>query len=202
MLELVFSAYGSIYTHILENIYPAKNSTGFPERNLSVNFSKAYERIALEKGDNAYSWFEFQFGAMNSFHVDAVIINDTLQEIYIIESKRYSNPTAKMREVGEDIDRIYDFIEELKKENLNEIIRIDLSKFEHYYGIILADVWTETPLKKDILKAYEMGNFLDSFKKQIGNKHDLKEVQYFIQNFDYIKNVNKYHLISLCWEIR
>lgn len=42
----VFGEYQGIYKKILGSFYPAKNSTGFQERNLSVNLSKAYEKVA------------------------------------------------------------------------------------------------------------------------------------------------------------
>ena len=61
-LESIFNLYKSRYLRIFEKIYPARNSTGFPERNLSVNFTKAYETYYL----NCYviSWFELQFGVI------------------------------------------------------------------------------------------------------------------------------------------
>ena len=58
--DIVFLRYGDMYREILNEIYPAKNRTGFSERNLSVNFSKAFEKIACESGQKAISWFEFQ----------------------------------------------------------------------------------------------------------------------------------------------
>ena len=40
MLEEVFKNYDLIYRNILKNFYPSLGSTGFQERNLTVNFSK------------------------------------------------------------------------------------------------------------------------------------------------------------------
>ena len=55
----LFDAYVAQYNNVLSRMgYPAKNSTGFTERNLSVNFSKVYEK----KNPEAVSWFEFQSG--------------------------------------------------------------------------------------------------------------------------------------------
>jgi hypothetical protein len=38
----IFDTYQKRYESILAILYPAKNNTGFTERNLSVNFANAY----------------------------------------------------------------------------------------------------------------------------------------------------------------
>jgi hypothetical protein len=38
-LESVLAEYKAKYVSVFRNFYPAMGSTGFPERNLSVNFS-------------------------------------------------------------------------------------------------------------------------------------------------------------------
>ena len=43
-LDKVFENYKSIYQRILSSFYPSLGKTGFQERNLTVNFSKAYEK--------------------------------------------------------------------------------------------------------------------------------------------------------------
>lgn len=151
----LFEQYGGVYKTVLSNMYPAKNNTGFPERNLSVNFSKAYETVANIAEETAISWFEMQFGEKNNLHVDAVIINETVGEMLIVESKRFNHPLKKAEEIVKDIGRIYGFISELKSENENKDkkARIDLSKINHCYGVILADVWTEGDVKRIFLKA-------------------------------------------------
>lgn len=205
MLTEVFDAYGEIYGNILTKIYPAKNSTGFPERNLTVNFSKAYEKVSQQKNQNSFTWFEFQFGEENNLHIDAVIINETLNEMYVIESKRFSNPNAKMEEIGEDIERIHMFVNELYKEckEDSEKYRIDMNNIEKCYGIILADVWMETSLKEEICKAYKDGNFLEKYKKIVNNQQELDKVQYYVYSMqkNERKRVHPYNLVSLCWEM-
>jgi len=42
-IENVLKKFREHYLSIFEAIYPSKNSTGFTERNLSVNFAKSYE---------------------------------------------------------------------------------------------------------------------------------------------------------------
>lgn len=202
MLDEIFDSYGFLYRKILDNIYPAKNSTGFPERNLSVNFSKAYESVALHNNQEAFTWFEFQFGKSNNLHVDAVIINNSTKELFVIESKRYSHPASKMKEIGEDIDRIYLFVDELKRENDSDIFRIKVDLFEHIYGVILADVWSETPQKTDILQAYKDGMLLEKYSDDMKHLHDIKNVDYDIQSFSDNEDVKKYHLVSFVWKLR
>ena len=92
-LDKVFELYKENYEKIFDVFYPAKNSTGFTERNLSVNFCKAYETVFPE----SISWFEFQFGENNNLHYDALIINPKLKVILLIESKRFSNPSKNLK---------------------------------------------------------------------------------------------------------
>jgi hypothetical protein len=198
--DTVFSNYGDLYREILSCIYPAKNSTGFSERNLSVNFSKAFEKTACESGQKAISWFEFQFGERNNLHADAIIINWTTSEMLIVESKRFSNPNKKMQEIGRDIDRIYNLIEELKECNSNNTnVRINISSIKHFYGVILADVWTETEYKEEILDSFDKECFLTSFKDSLSYHHDIKQVKYNHYSLNDI--VGNYHLVSLWWEL-
>ena len=195
-MKKIFDEYGNIYRKILEKIYPAKGSTGFAERNLSVNFSKAYEKIF----PSALSWFEFQFGKKN--HVDAVIVNEESQEIFVIESKRYS-VQSKITAVGHDIDRIKTFLDELKKENdrRNENDRrIDLSKIKKFYGVILADVWTEVDnFKRKILKSYQEENFLTEFKEFLKFESKISNPHYNVQD---IENRENYFLVSMWFEFK
>lgn len=205
----VFTEYGNIYKRILNRIYPAKHSTGFAERNLSVNFSKAYEIVAMQNGQTAFSWFEFQFGNNNNLHIDAVVINDTTNEMFVVEAKRYNNPIPKMREVGEDIDRIGDFITELQAENQAGSMRIDIGGMKKCYGIILADVWTESDLKKEICKSYlagvENNASEDAFLYKFGNEviflSQLSDVYYDVQMMNEIVDATKYNLVSFWWKI-
>ena len=229
VFEEVFKTYGNIYKNILSNIYPALKSTGFPERNLSVNFSKAYEKVALqkreeEKREDVYSWFEFQFSIdnkQNNRHIDAVIVNNTSQELLIIEAKRYSHPYKKLSEIGKDIDRICEFKDKLETETETEKDkendkdkdkRIELRKINKIYGVILADVWAnDSEVKKEILQAYVDKNLLtdSKFSQYIDQniKDKIKNVIYDVQEID-VTSINSddlsgnYHLVSLYWEIK
>lgn len=193
----VFVEYQGIYKKILGSFYPAKNSTGFPERNLSVNLSKAYEKVAETKGQKSISWFELQFGERNNSHVDAVIINLSTNELLIVEAKRFSNPALKMKEILKDIERIHSLVAELKTEK-----RIKMDEIKRCYGVVLADVWTETDIKKQILESYKIGqrNPQDegSFIKRNFPELKLSDLQYDVRDISEIEN---YYLLSFLWEI-
>ena len=208
-IDFVFDIYGDIYRTILKKFYPALGNTGFPERNLSVNFVKAYESYTKKSNQDVYSWFEFQFGEEKNKHVDAVIMNETSREIFVIESKRYSNPNGKMFEVGEDIERVFEFSKQIVEENKpGGSKRIDISKFDRVYGVILADVWTETDKKIEIKKSYEIGTkdanskdaFLNRFSDNILYSNDLKELKYNIQS-NINSSLENYNLVSFVWEV-
>lgn len=206
----LFEQYGGIYKTILSKMYPAKNNTGFPERNLSVNFSKAYETVASNADETAISWFEMQFGEKNNLHVDAVIINETVGEMLVVESKRFNRPLKKAEEIVNDIGRIYSFISELQSE---EKARIDLSKINHCYGAILADVWTETDIKNDIFQSYKAGeqdpysanSFLNKYCKKALNGREFPNLFYNVINMEevFIRDYKygKYNLVSFLWQI-
>ena len=197
-MKSIFKLYGEEYRNILELMYPAKNSTGFPERNLSVNFARAYEKIVQSYRQRCCAWYEFQFGDKNNLHVDAIIYNPDAGELLIIESKRFSNPPKKIDEVKEDIIRIPQLIKELKQEN-----RINMSIINKSYGVILADVWDETSTKKEILDSYKVGmkdyDSNESFaQKYLDNPIDNKIV-YDVQDFKNL--IDKYYLVSMVWEV-
>ena len=208
MVELdfqeVFRSYGEIYNHILSTIYPAKKNTGFPERNLSVNFSKAYEQIMGNKNHDVVSWFEFQFGENDRYHVDMVLLDNTTKELFIIESKRFSNPNKKMEEIGEDIKRIHLFKNELIKEQKlqEEQIRINMEEINHIYGVILADVWLETPLKREIYRSYQNNSFMRDFANKLKYYGKLNESYYCLDVVGKYKWIdNNYKLVSFVWEL-
>ncbi|PSV11638.1 hypothetical protein C0W59_19075, partial [Photobacterium kishitanii] len=70
------------YEHILNRYYPAHNSTGFTERNLTNNFVAAMEK---ELGLDCISWFEAPICLENKAHIDAVILTD--DSTILIEAK-------------------------------------------------------------------------------------------------------------------
>ena len=185
MLDEVFKNYENIYRNILTKFYPSLGSTGFQERNLTVNFSKAFEKLYGE--DEIISWFELQFGEKKDNHFDCIIIKEG--EIYIVEAKRYTTP-KKEDSVKKDIDRIIKFV----KETIDSDTRF--SKFNDYnvYGVILADVWTESKPKENIRQKY--------IDKVFFEKEQLDEQEYNVINFKNLGEKSDYALLSFSWRVR
>lgn len=205
-IDKILKKYRENYCNIFENIYPSKNSTGFTERNLSVNFAKAYEHHY----PNAITWYEFQFGEKNNLHYDAVIINPLHKEIVIIESKRFSALFKKVEEVGADIERIRDFDTKYFAEFADRIPNL---KEYAVVGVILADVWAKGKNKIAIKQAFEKSVFIQSYHPKLFAEQDAWFIngQYFCENFMNVKpspaynNVcirEQYHLVGMIWDVK
>ena len=140
----VLEKYKENYCRIFKSIYPSKNGTGFTERNLSVNFAKAYESAHKD----SITWYEFQFGYRNSQHYDAIIVDHKNRRLIVIESKRFTNTVKKVESVGKDIQRIREFEKDTHLREFDK--RIPALKEYSVIGVILADVWTEGTEKSKI----------------------------------------------------
>lgn len=184
MLEEVFKNYDLIYRNILKNFYPSLGSTGFQERNLTVNFSKAFEKTY----NDIITWFEFQFGDNKNKHFDAIIIHN--DNIYFIEAKRYSSPNRKKESIYADINRINDYV----INNFNQDERFKNYNIKNFYGVILADVWKETLGKKSIHKQY--------VDKLFFKELNLNNYEYNVIDFDDIEDCKNYSLLSFVWNIK
>lgn len=195
--DKVFECYQQQYSKIFRFLYPAKNSTGFPERNLSVNFIKGYEKARCLTGEEIISWYEFQFGNRNNFHVDAVLWNTTLGELYLIESKRFNNPSVKIPEIHADIERIHALAKELRSEYQTPMQRISLDSISKIYGVILADAWSESKAKTDIIKSYNEHCFANKYLQLA----DSITPSYDVRDFDITETLQSYKLLSMFWEI-
>ena len=117
---------------------------------------------------------------------DCVIITE--QDIYFIESKRFSNPNAKTKSVKNDIDRIINYV----KEDFKKDKRFLKYQNHHLYGVILADIWKETNSKKKIYKEYEDKTFFHQF--------GLKDGIYNVIDFDITEA--GYSLLSFIWNVK
>jgi hypothetical protein len=198
ILEKVFEKYKEKYEKVFEMLYPAKNSTGFTERNLSVNYSKAMEDLY----PSAVTWFEFQFGEKNNQHIDAVIINPELKTIFIIEAKRFNLVARKTKSIGADIVRINSLSANFTKEFAERIPDFADYKLQ---GMILADVWTEVNRKTEIKLAFENNIFLEKYLPNIAQKYPESKMQYNVIGFENTpyESVNKnYFLLSMTWEMK
>ena len=190
----VFETYKNRYEDILTVLYPSKNSTGFTERNLSVNFATSYEMAY----PGSVTWYEFQFGEKNNLHLDAVIVNKAKNEILLIESKRFKNATKQVAAVEKDILRIF-----FAKDEYWEEFESRIDGFFNYdvYGVILADVWTETKPKTKIKDAFENNSFVSVYlenKLLAARPEEVSDVKHYIQK---PKQLENYYLTSLVWKV-
>lgn len=192
--EKIFENYKTRYESILDVLYPAKNSTGFTERNLSVNFANAY----VQDHPGSVTWYEFQFGEKNNLHLDAIIVNKEQKEILLIESKRFKNATSQVSAAERDILRIC-----LAKDSYFEDFtsRIDGFFDCDIYGVMLADVWTETKPKTKIKEAFDNGTFVSEYLENLllaARLEELCDVQHYVQR---PKQLENYYLTSLIWKL-
>ncbi len=206
-IERILQQYKKNYFRIFESIYPSKGSTGFTERNLSVNFAKAYEQIYPQ----AFTWYEFQFGKNNNLHYDAIIINPEDREIVVIESKRFSELFKKVKEVGEDIERIRAFSTDYFEEFVDRIPNL---KEYTVVGVILADVWAKGKNKIAISKAFMESSFIrdnwQHFYEMDEEESWFFNGQHFNIDFIDLKPSpvytndcirEQYHLVGLIWDV-
>ena len=213
MIDLleVFCLYKEYYVEILKCIWPSIDSNGFQERNLTVNFTNAYKEIAKKKDNTVIVWFEFQCGESGNKHVDALLMNTTSKEIFIIEAKRYNNVNQKVKSVAWDVKRIQEFFydKSIFIERLGDI------SYYKFYGMILADVWCETKSKIDIAQLYSDKEFFEKKLSTInlGSETEFyltvpEFIQYDVQTFinDKIQkswqdSVENYRLVSFWWPL-
>ena len=194
--DKVFDVYKINYEKIFRIIYPAKGNTGFPEKNLSVNFVKAYERIYSD----AIIWYELQFGERNNNHIDVIVVDKKNKRLLLIESKRFNNPSQKIPKIREDIERI----KKVKDELLNDSDkRISDVKSYTFYGIVLADVWMETKTKENIYEEFREETFIKNKYEDILLKNLYYNTKDFVENKDFINsNIREnYKLVSFVWEL-
>lgn len=203
----VFRHYGDVIIHYQDNfvdifkiLYPALGSNGFTERNQSVNFASAYKTVAEANGEHCVIWFEFPFGKSN--HYDALIINDTIKEILVIEAKRI-NKNKKIGEIRDDIKRIMRFPEVLTVDGDSRISNTDDYKI---YGVVLADVWDEKStrenVKSRVKKSFSECSFLlDEFENNMTVRYEIKS----FNEYDKIESSSirdKYSLLTMAWRVK
>ena len=188
MLEKVFETYKDIYLKIVDSFYPSLGSTGFQERNLTVNFSKAYEKTF--ENEMVFSWFELQFGENKDNHFDCVIVNQSKKEIYFVESKRFTNTTSKTASIRHDVKRIQDYVD--KDFSIDE--RFDKFKEFKVYGLILADIWLENNKKIAVYDRFINKTFFNDVTELLNKSCDYKVIDFKIKRCE-----AKYALLSFLW---
>lgn len=178
-LEKVTDLYFKRYEKIFDNYYPSHDSTGFTERNLSVNFAFAMEKIY----SRAFTWYEVPLKRKGE-HCDAVIFNADTKEMFIIEAKRFDKPGKKSSFLS-DVGRV------INKENIDYIkTEYKSPMIDNFkcYALLLADVWLETSSKMKIYN--EWG---ESFFKVFASEDEYIDLQKKIkeQNVDSFNEQHK-----------
>jgi hypothetical protein len=184
------------YEQMLKNYYPAFNSNGFPERNLTFNFCSSFLKIWMKASDkeDLIIWQEAPFihgeNQDKKKHFDSLIIDDQNNELYLIEAKRLRSKGKKMS-IESDLNR-------LRSEWKN--IKFDREERKKYkkYILILTDFWLPYGKRKSKVK----NDLINWFENQLGGQ------EYFDKDKKEILNVirstrnEKYYLLYKAWEIR
>ena len=107
------------YNNIFNQYYPAHDSTGFTERNLTSNFA---ESLKYFLGEKSFIWFETPINPENKKeHIDAVVFSKVKNSILLIESKRLGQEVNKqIVSLKRDIERIDSKI----NNNINKVFHI------------------------------------------------------------------------------
>ncbi|NEW81271.1 MAG: hypothetical protein GZ094_02745 [Mariniphaga sp.] len=125
MIEIIKNAFvkglRKRYDNIFEQYYPAHNSTGFTERNLTCHFAEA---LVIDLNDKAaFIWYEAPLPRPEKGkcpHIDAVVFSKTRNAVFFIEAKRLGDkPKGKIKAVAKDLKRLYsnEKVIDFKKEN-------------------------------------------------------------------------------------
>ena len=71
-LQTAFDKTINKYSLILNNYYPAHNSTGFTERNLTCNFVNSLVEVLDDqaKDEQAFAWYEAPLSAEEKLHLE------------------------------------------------------------------------------------------------------------------------------------
>ncbi len=204
-IEQILKEYKNQYLKIFKNLYPSEGSVGFTERNLSVNFCNAFEKVHRE----ACAWYEVSFEESSKYHFDAILVNPPTKEVFIIEAKRFSDPSGKLTSLGNDISRILEM--DNKNRILNKLYDKDVANYTTY-GVVLADVWEESDVKKDLSRLWREKNFFDN--DYVKSKLNLTEEQLNIISKERVMEIldfkdqvisksisNDYKLLTCIWKL-
>ncbi len=172
----------------------------FTERNLTVNFSKTYEK----NHTNSITWFELPFTG-NTCHLDAMIVDYDSKEVFFIEAKRIKL-TRKIKSMCDDIKRIYELYDNKAVELSGRLVNYNDYK---YYGVILADVWVENKnnnFKKTIRDAFLNKTFLNNYQQELKNANVPNEFvranpRYCEAQYVTTITAKELHLLSYVWEL-
>ena len=188
-IEKYIEAYFEHYQDITTRYYPAHKNNGFTEQNMTVRFASVVEKNC----EGAFTWYEapiFDSNQKCTQHMDAVIFDQAGNNIFLVESKRLSNRTKKIENLGEDINRMH-------KSEVRSTVSKGLKNKQDsptVYGVILADVWPDPKGRKreEIYKSWEKETFLKDNRKDLKLKYSISPVCYKHITYWLKDDINEY----------
>jgi hypothetical protein len=185
------------YTQLLDRFYPAKDSSGFTERNLTYRFCKTFEAALVQSNVGAcFSWMEFPLTKqkkengkrVSAPHLDSVIFvfhDDQISVVYI-EAKRITenNYDQKYDSIISDIRRMKS--ESNRASVLEQVYHKASLSQKNEYICFAADVWIgnkkrshevpgwwETALPNSIGPSKQQMTFQKEIKKYDSSSYNL-----------------------------
>ena len=149
MIETILKRMQARYSRMLDTYYPAFETTGFTERNLTFNFCQE----ALCLNENMIVWQEVPLSDKEQ-HLDSIIFDDVSKSIYIIEAKRLGAEGA-IHSIENDMDRLQKLSTEWKKiRGIDDCYVPERKNYKKYF-VILVDLWAPHGSTEESVKSHK-----------------------------------------------
>lgn len=154
MIETILKRMQARYSRMLDTYYPAFETTGFTERNLTFNF--CHEALCLN--ENMIVWQEVPLSD-KAQHLDSIIFDDAGKSIYIIEAKRLGaddaissieNDMERLEELSTDWTKIRG-VDDSKIRGIDDCCVPKRTGYKKYF-VILVDLWAPHGSTEDSVK--------------------------------------------------
>ena len=159
MIGIVLKRMRARYSRMLDTYYPAFETTGFTERNLTFNF--CHEALCLN--EKLIVWQEVPLSDKEQ-HLDSIIFDDVNKSIYIVEAKRLGAEGA-ISSIKNDMERLEDLSTQWKKIRGVDDYYVPERKNYKKYFVILVDLWAPHKSTEDSVKNLKKYN---SFIETVG----------------------------------
>ena len=149
MIETILKRMQARYSQMLDTYYPAFETTGFTERNLTFNF--CHEALCLN--ENMIAWQEVPLSDKEQ-HLDSIIFDDVNKSIYIVEAKRLGAEDA-IGSIENDMDRLEGLSEKWTKIRGIDDIYVPERKNYTKYFVVLVDLWAPHGSTEESVKSHK-----------------------------------------------
>ncbi len=163
MIETILNRMQARYSQMLDTYYPAFDTTGFTERNLTFNF--CHEALCLN--ENMIAWQEVPLSDKEQ-HLDSIIFDDVNKSIYIVEAKRLGAEGA-IGSIESDMKRLDGLSTDWKKIRGVDDYYVPERKNYKKYFVILVDLWAPHGSTEESVKSH---------KKYVSFTETVKEFAY------------------------